>query len=115
MLLNQHIQLSAEARARVRLPHSSDRPGLDALHARLGLDDSPLGAARALHFDPRRETIVVATAWIGALELIVGYGAIRHDASAPHVLVCDDENAPGLRAALHGALAQATTHHRRAA
>ena len=78
------------------------------------MDGDEIDAARALHFDPRRETVVCATTWVGTLELLVGYGVIEHDAGAPHILVCDDENAPGLYGALHEALTRATTHLRAA-
>src|SRR5437763_1551645 len=89
VLLDTHIQLADGVRVRIRLPHSSDRPGLEALHARTSPDGSEIDAARLLRFDLRRETVICASTWVGLIELLVGYGVIEHDAGAPHVLVCD--------------------------
>lgn len=103
-LLHHTTTLADGARVRLRLPHAGDRPGLHALHARLGVAADELELARAVRFDPRRRAVACATAWHGAAETIVGYGAIDNGADAPDLLVCDDGLAPGVRDLLADAL-----------
>lgn len=106
MLTDAHTTLSDGTRVRVRLPHTGDRPGLHALHARLGVRVEDLDLARTLRFDPRRRSVVVATAWFGGAESVVAYAAMDLDADAPDLLVADERLAPGigetLVEALHG-------------
>lgn len=114
-MFDKQLTLASGDRVRVRLPHASDRAGVEALHARLGHERAgELGVARALRFDPRTHLVLCATAWTGNAQALVGYGAIEHGAVAPHLLVCDDTEAPGLRAALHQALVRATARSRAA-
>ena len=104
MLLNSTTTLPDGARLRVRLPQAIDRAGLRALHERLGLHLEDLDIARVLRFDPRAVTVGCASVWDGATETVVGYGAIYPHAEDPHLLVCDEAAAPGVRDALTDAL-----------
>ena len=69
------------AAIRLRMPHARDAGGVRALCALLGMDVEPLEAQRMLRFDPRTRAVVVATAWMGAGETVVGVGG--HDLDAP--------------------------------
>lgn len=91
-------------RVRLRLPNPTDRAGLAALHARLGVHVDDLELTRMLRFDPRHATVACATAWIGGTEMLVGYGAIEAGADEPHLLVCDEEVVAGVGDALAEAL-----------
>lgn len=82
-------------RLRVRLVHTSERAGLEALLARLGVAADELDLARALRFDPRSRTVACVTAWIGGAELLVGLGAMDAVAKAPDLLLADEARAPG--------------------
>ena len=114
-MLATNLTLPNGTHVRMRLPHTADRPHVEALHARLGADaPGELTAARSLHFDPRNVITLCATAWIGSTELFVGYGSIDLGAGAPFLIVCDDEAAPGLREVLHAALVGATADRRAA-
>lgn len=86
---------------RVRLPLGIDRRGVADLHERLGILSDPVTATRALHFDPRRRTVVVATVFEGRREHVAGYAAMDRDASEPDLLVAES---PEARAALRTAL-----------
>jgi hypothetical protein len=94
--LDATTSLPDGTRVRLRLPHAADRPGLRALHARVGLHADELDVARVLRFDPRRGAVVCATAWTDRGPLVVGYGAITHGDAHPEVLVADEARAPGL-------------------
>lgn len=102
--LNHTTTLPSGSRLRVRLPQAADRGGLRALHDRLGLEAEDLDVARTLRFDPQSVAVACATAWDGSGETVVGYGAIRLDEQHPHLLVCDEATAPGVRDALADAL-----------
>lgn len=91
-------------RARVRLPHRSDRAALRALHERLGLPAGDLELARALRFDPRRRVVACLTVWDGGCERLLGYGAIDVGAAEPETLVVDPDRAPGAEGVLAAAL-----------
>lgn len=104
MLLNSKTTLPNGGRLRVRLPQAADRGGLRALHGRLGLEAEDLDIARTLRFDPQRIAVACASLWDGTGENVVGYGAIHLDDSEPHLLVCDEATAPGVRDALAAAL-----------
>jgi len=104
MLLNTKTTLPDGTRLRVRLPQAVDRSALRALHARLGLQADALDVARTLRFDPREIAVACATAWDGSGEAVVGYGAIALNEDEPHLLVCDEATAPGVRDALSAAL-----------
>lgn len=95
--------LPSGLRVRVRLPHRSDAVGLVALHERLGRPISELEARRILRFDPRTCVVVVATAWIGGAETLVGY-AIGAPRSTDATIVTDGARAAGVEASLRGAL-----------
>jgi hypothetical protein len=94
--------LATGQRVRVRMPRGSDRGGLEELAARQpGAPD----AARLLRFDPRRRSVLVAAAWVGA-RLVVGYAAAdRGCEDEPDVLLVDEELAPGVGAILREVLA----------
>ncbi|HEX6391513.1 MAG TPA: hypothetical protein VFZ89_18760 [Solirubrobacteraceae bacterium] len=104
MLLNSHTTLPDGSRVRVRLPQASDRAGLRALHDRLGLHLEDLDIARMLRFDPQALAVGCATVWNGSRETVVGYGAIHLRDEEPHLLICDEATAPGVRDALDAAL-----------
>lgn len=93
-------------RLRVRLPHASDRTGLEALLGRLGLAARELELARALRFDPRHRTVACATAWVAGSELVVAWGAMDAGAQEPDLLIADHATAPGAGAVLVAALRQ---------
>jgi hypothetical protein len=102
---------------RIRLPHPGDAPGVAALLERLGVRADALTAGRMLRFDPRTRAVVVACAWTGATETIVGYGTIDLRAGAdPDVALADETLAPGLGPLLASVLAgRAEDRARRAA
>jgi hypothetical protein len=104
VLLNSTTTLPNGSRLRIRLPQAVDRSALRELHDRLGLVAEALDIARMLRFDPQRVAVGCASIWDGTHETVVGYGAIHLDADAPHLLVCDEASAPGVRDALHEAL-----------
>ncbi len=99
-------------RARVRLPHSSDRAALRGLHERLGFEVGELELARALRFDPRHRLVACLTAWDGRAEQLLGYGAITLGAPDVDLLVVDGRSAAEL---LAGALRAATAGRARTA
>lgn len=80
MLLGNPITLSCGLRARVRLPLSTDAPAVLELLGRLGLEAEELEVRRALRFDPRRRTVLVATALIDGHTVLLGLAAGVRDA-----------------------------------
>ncbi len=111
MLIDATTSLPDGLRLRVRLPHSSDRAGLHALHARLGFRVEELELARALRFDPRRRAVACATAFLDGAERPVAYGAIAIGASEPDLLVADELLAPGAGVVLDAALRERSARH----
>ncbi len=104
-LLGHVYTLQDSLTVRLRLARTSDVGPVCGLLARHGVDAPDLVAARLVHFDPRRQYVVCATALIGSTETLVGIGAIALDATArPHILIVDeahaDQVAPLLTAAL---------------
>ena len=100
-----HGQLSDGTPLRVRLPHSRDRDGLRALHARLGLELTELDLARVLRFDPTRESVLCAIAWIDGRETLVAYAIAARGATEAGTVLADGAVAPGARDALSTGLA----------
>ena len=111
MLIDTTTTLPNGAHLRVRLPHGSDRAGLRALLGRLGIDAEELDVARALRFDPLRQTVACASAWVEGTERLVGWGAIALGADAPHLLLTDEALAPGAGAVLEAALLERNARH----
>lgn len=103
-MLSRSTTTTDGIRLRLRLPNPTDRSGMAELHARLGVHADDLELTRILRFDPREATVACATAWVGATEMLVGYGAIESGADEPHLLVCDEEIAPGVGDLLGAAL-----------
>lgn len=59
---------------RLRLPHVSDRAALHELLAAFGLTADDFDVRRALRWSPERP-VVVAVAWDGSVERLVGFAA----------------------------------------
>ena len=98
------------------MPHARDAGGVRALCTRLGMDVEPLEAQRMLRFDPRTRAIVVATAWMGAGETVVGVGGHDLDAPPGADLLLADPGHPDVPGLLSAALeARAEAHARRVA
>jgi GNAT superfamily N-acetyltransferase len=90
MLLTSAITLANGTRVRLRLAQAGDRD---------------LGLGELLVFDPRRRTVVIATAWLGGRETVVGAGAVdRVHGAEPEVHCADELRAPGIGALLVEAL-----------
>ncbi len=104
MRLDTSTTLPNGLHVRVRLPHASDRPGLHALHARLGVAAEELDLARALRFDPRTRVVVCATAFLDGAERHLAYAGMEVGAERPDLLVADETSAPGIGATLERAL-----------
>ncbi len=104
-MLGAGYRLPRGRRVRLRLAAASDAPRLRALMARRGLDPGGLEAARLTRFDPRRRVVICAASLIDGSERLVGVGAIDLDgATAPDLLLSDEDAAPGTGALLAGAL-----------
>jgi len=105
VLLTRTHPLPDGTRVRLRLPHSRDRAGLIALHARLGapLDDVRMG--RILWFDPRACLSVCATMLAGLTEVLIAYGQVERDGTAS-LVVADELLAPGVTELVAAALAE---------
>jgi hypothetical protein len=113
MLLNRSTTLPSGLRATVRLPHSSDRPALRALHGRLGLPVDDLEVTRLMRHDPRLRGAVVALAWTSEGHSLLGLAAGDVGADAPDVLLVDPAAGLGLAELLTAALAERTGPARR--
>jgi hypothetical protein len=89
-LLGHVYELDDGTSVRVRLARGSDVLALRALLAR---DSRNLSAARLLHFDPRREYVLCATALLNGREKLLGIGAIKFDGDGtePDLVVIDDK------------------------
>jgi hypothetical protein len=80
MVLDRHHPVpGAGARVRVRLAHASDAALLRELVFALGLEASDMDLRRALRFRIGERWTVCATAWDGAHERLVGFGALEAD------------------------------------
>lgn len=111
MVLDRFHQLDdAGLRVRVRLARANDRAGLEQLVRQLGLTADEFELRRALRFAPGRRWCVVATAWDGHCDRLVGFGA-RDEARLTLVAA-----APGVAGLLRRALDEhARTWQRRVA
>lgn len=107
MRLSHTHTLPSGLRVRLRLPHTSDRRALRELHARLGLPAGDLELGRALRHHPRDHVAICATAWIDAVERLVGFACADVRGGAPVVVVADEDAAPGVRDLLLAGLAEA--------
>jgi hypothetical protein len=97
VLLTGSHTLANGVRVRVRLPHTGDRAALANLHRRLGLEAGELDLHRLLHFDPRSRRAVCAFAWIGGVEMLVGFAVgDRTRVGASEIVLVDPTVAPGL-------------------
>lgn len=114
MLLLKPTTLPDGRRVRLRLPHASDRAGLRALHASVGLDLDDVALNRMVRLDPRREVTVVATAWVGGQETVVGFasGVLGHEAER---IIVNEVVDPELVGLLVRALSERTAAVRRVA
>ena len=74
MRLHSTHQLPGGRRVRLRLPHVGDRDAVHELLASFGLEADDLDVRRALRWAPERP-VVVAVAWDGAVERLVGFAA----------------------------------------
>jgi len=93
-------------RIRLRLPHGSDRLAVEALLHRAGRSAGEVDVRRRMHFDPRDRVVVVATAWEGAIEALVGIGAVWLEKGAlPEDLAVDPTYGAPLEALLRDVLA----------
>lgn len=113
MLLNRSTTLPSGRRATVRLPHGGDRPGLRALHGRLGLPVDDLEVTRLMRHDPRQRAAVVALAWTSEGHSLLGFAAGNVGADDPDVLLVDPAAGLGLADLLTTALAERTGPARR--
>lgn len=105
MTLHSHPHLGDGSRLRVRLPQARDRARLQALHERLGLELSELDVVRVLRFDPVRESVLCASAWIDGRETLVGYAMCPRDRPDAATVLADESLAPGCTDALTAGLA----------
>lgn len=105
MLLAFSTPLPSGLRVRLRLLHGSDRAALRALHERAGLEIDDVGLGRLFSVDPLRRIAIVATAWSGSEEAIVGFAIGDRGAEAEQVIV-DSVAGPELAAVLTAALAE---------
>jgi hypothetical protein len=103
VLLNRTHRLTDGSLARMRLPHTGDRPGLVALSARLGLELGDLEAGRMLRSDPRHDVVLCATVWTTDGNVLAGYAATGP--LGPTILA-DDELTPGIGELLADGLEQ---------
>jgi hypothetical protein len=102
--LDGSTTLSSGQRLRTRMPHAQDALGLRALFERLGVALDDLQLSRALRFDPRERTAVVATVLAGRSEDIVGFAAMTRLSKHPEVVLADEERAPGATAIIDATL-----------
>lgn len=105
MLLLSPTQLPSGPRVRLRLPHVADGPGLRALHESVGLELDDVALSRILRADPRQRAVVVATAWIGGHETVVGFASGELGAE-PELVIADDLGGAELTGLLADALAE---------
>ncbi len=85
-LLQRSHELPDGRRVRFRLPVARDRDALHELLGRLGLAADDLEVRRALRWTPNRRVAVVATAWDGRHECVIGFAAVETPAGRATVL-----------------------------
>lgn len=102
-LLGHVYELDDGTCVRLRLARGSD---IRALRELLERDSQDLSVARLLHFDPRREYVLCATALLDRRETLLGIGAIKLDGEGtePDLLVINDRAGEQLRSLLRDAL-----------
>lgn len=106
-LLGHIYTLESGLQVRLRLARSSDISGLRELLARHGVGQPDFEAARLVHFDPRRRYVVCATGLVDSAVRLLGVGAITLDgASAPEMLLVDEEHAAEVAPLLRQSLVQ---------
>jgi hypothetical protein len=105
-LLARSFTLPRGPRVRLRLARSRDLAAIEALVHQEGVPIGKLGLARLLGADPRHQLAITATALIGSVETVVGFGAIDLDwpGALPKALVVDREATGGLDELLGDAL-----------
>jgi hypothetical protein len=88
------------------LARQRDLTALEALLQREGRAAAELDLVRLLRADPRRQLAITATALIGSVETVVGFGAIELDRPGvgPQLLVVDRAATDGLQELLSEAL-----------
>ena len=74
MRLHSTHELPDGRRVRLRLPHVGDRDAVHELLASFGLGADDFEVRRALRWSPERP-VVVAVAWDGSSERLVGFAA----------------------------------------
>lgn len=105
-LLATSYALPRGPRVRLRLARQRDLTALEALLQREGRAAAELDLVRLLRADPRRQLAITATALIGSVETVVGFGAIELDRPGvgPQLLVVDRAATDGLQELLSEAL-----------
>lgn len=96
--------LDSGARVRVRMAHASDGPRLRELLERLGLHADDLELARAVRFDPREHTTLVAASLVDRSEELVGLALMDRRMMTPELVVGDEQHAPGVVRTLEDAV-----------
>ena len=102
--LDRSTTLPSGQRLRTRLPQRGDVARLRELFARLGLEADELQLSRWVRFDPRRDVAIVATVLVGRTDEVVGLAIMDIDGPDPELVVADEEQAPGVSAALEHAV-----------
>lgn len=111
LLLDRLHRTPEGTRIRLRMARLADRDGLVLLLGELGLAAGELEVRRALRCHPGRSWAVVATAWDGTSERLVGLGRLGERGEV--TLVAAE---PDVRTLLHEALGErAHAHVRRVA
>ena len=97
-LLARSYTLARGPRVRLRLARQRDLAPVEALLRREGPGPGGLDLVRLLRADPRHQLTITATALIGSVETVLGFGAIDLNAPgvAPKMLVVDHELTDGL-------------------
>ncbi|MEA2210231.1 MAG: hypothetical protein QOF83_179 [Solirubrobacteraceae bacterium] len=105
-LLARSYTLARGPRVRLRLTRQRDLASIESLLRREGTAQAELDLARLLRADPRRQLAITATALLGSVETVIGFGAIDLDApgATPKTLVVDRELTDGLDRLLSDAL-----------
>ena len=103
-LLGHVYELDDGTNVRLRLARGSDTHAVREL---LEGDRQDLSVARLLHFDPRREYVLCATALLDGRETLLGVGAIKLDGEGaePDLLVMGEQAGEQLHRLLRDALA----------
>jgi hypothetical protein len=103
-LLGHVYELDDGTTARLRLARGTD---IRAIRELLDGDRQDLSVAQLLHFDPRREYVLCATALLDGRETLLGVGAIKLDGedAEPDLLVTGDQAGEQVHRLLRDALA----------